>query len=318
MNCADFKKYAFIFPGAGMSDLRNIIKGDIGSTMKEILHDKAHISRNVTGIDVWKYISSEEKVSIEELADQVVLHTVNCSIGEFLLKQGINPSIICGYSMGIYSALVCGKAISFENGLDMVQNAYFIMKKSLKDKCGAMAAIIGLNRNELESVIAKSNTTYPVEIANSNGKFNMIITGIYEDVHLVMQFAENEGAFKVIDIKVSLPYHHSYFFSDAAEGFLNYLRNVKILDLQIPLMSSIDQKIMTSSSDVRFELYKNIKSSMSWHETINMMAQNGINNFVEVGMGNSLQKIVRTINKGCRVYTEKDFLGGCYELQQSV
>ncbi|HEX3028846.1 MAG TPA: hypothetical protein VHT34_06000, partial [Clostridia bacterium] len=130
--------------------------------------------------------------------------------------------------------------------------------------------------------------------------------------------AENDGALKVVDIKVSLPYHHSLLLSDAAEVFLNYLRHVRILDLQIPLISSIGQNTITSGSDARFELYKNIKRNMSWDKTIEAIAASGVTDFVEVGMGNPLQKIVKAINKNYKVYSEKDFTGDDYELQQSV
>ncbi|HEX3028925.1 MAG TPA: ACP S-malonyltransferase [Clostridia bacterium] len=290
MNCANPKKYAFIFPGAGMSALQNFLKSDTDSTLREKLYENAQISRYVTGIDVWNYISSPGSVQNEELTEQIALHTVNCSIGELLQKQGMEPSTICGYSMGIYSALVYGKAVDFESALDMIQNAYYLMKISFGEKTGAMAAVIGLNRKELEGVIASTHTTYPVEIANSNGKYNMIITGIFEDVSSVKKNAENDGALKVVDIKVSLPYHHSLLLSDAAEVFLNYLRHVRILDLQIPLISSIDQNTITGGSDVRFELYKNIKRNMSWYTTIEAIAASGVTDFVEVGKNNPLPR----------------------------
>lgn len=316
MNSIDSCKYAFVFSGAGMSNLEDIFEIIQNSTLESIIKHYSYLAKSETGIDVWNMIARKRyRPSENELTDQIISYTLNCSIANYYKELGINPQMLCGYSMGVYSALKCGGAIDFNIGLNIVQNAFYFMENSLMGKTGAMASVIGLRRGELEEVIGNTSTTASVEIANESSEYNMVVTGLFNDVRAVMQASADYGALKVIEIKVALPYHHSYLMAEAADNFSNYLKKIKIDDLSILIVSSIDQDILRSSDDIRAELYKNIKMNMSWHKSVRKIASTGIDCFVETGGGNYLQKIGKSIDRAYKTYSIKDILGGCHELR---
>jgi len=317
MTCTNKEKYSFIFPGSGVNTLQSEINEKSDSWLKSKINEYSRRVRGVTGIDIYDETGFHATSEIDGgLLDQVIIYTQNCIIAEYYKELGIKPAMLCGYSMGIYSALVCGKAISFETGLDMIRSAYGFMDKSLKNGKGAMAAIIGFRKSELEKIIADAGNTMPVEIASENGEYNMVITGLKEDVSLIKKCAHDEGALKIVDIKVEFPYHNSYFLSEAAERLRDYLNNIEIDDTEIPLISCISQDIFNCAMDVRLEIYNNIKCNMSFYKSLVKMSKIVSNSFCVAGAGNSLQKIIKAIDQNYKTYGIENIAGGHYGLQQ--
>lgn len=301
MNSYKNNKYAFIFQGAG-TEFRKYLN-DLEPDHLDYIHGYSHIVKKKTGIDLWTFITEGNPKNHEFfLVDQLAIYTINCSIYNLYHSMGMQPYILIGYSMGLYSALFAGEAVSFEVGIDLIINAYSFTKQSMGSKYGAMASIIGLSIDDLKDVIEKSGCEEFVEISNQNYEYSFLISGIEDKVEIVLKKAEEEGALKVLRIKANFPFH-SRFVEDGAFKFLQYLEKQCINNLRVPLITCTNQNIIRYKSDIKYELYSNLKDNISWLNAVNKADALGVNKFIEMGLGEPLSKLSRLISK------KNEFLG---------
>ena len=199
--------------------------------------------------------------------------------------------------MGVYSALTAGGSIEFGDGIQIVVNAYRCAKESFTQKQGAMYFIIGLQQHELQEIIQKSQMQEHVEISNENSQYCMTISGLKAEAEAVAEMALDEGALKAVRINTSFPFH-SRLAEEASEKFGEYLKKINIKKSKYPLVSCIDQKIFGNEvNEIKNELIFNLKSKISWQKTVEKAAKIGVNSFIEVGLGESLCRISKEINR---------------------
>lgn len=221
-----------------------------------------------------------------ELRTQYIAFIYGCTISDILEERGIHPTLLCGYSMGIYAALVHGKAISFENGLMLIREAFQeISYTTMSDRFG-MAGIIGLTETDICDILA----TFPgVEITNQNSDFSFVLSGRQKELEDLLTAARSEGAFHARMLNVNVPYH-SHLLKSAALQFAKFVYNLDIHSLKVPLISVLTQEILSSQEDIKTELVENLYKHFNWHATQNKMLERGINLFIECGPGKSLKK----------------------------
>jgi [acyl-carrier-protein] S-malonyltransferase len=297
------EKNAFIFQGAGTVYRKYL--GSLTEQHLDLLKNNCAVIRRASGIDLWRYIINGIPEDEEELLEQLAVYAVNCTIYEIYLQYGIYPYIISGFSMGIYSALACGGAVTFNDGAALLTTAYNFMKESMEGRECAMASIIGLERKELEEIIEKSGCGDTVEIACENNFHCYTLSGLKEGVEKAAKTAGEEGALKVVRIQVSFPCHTG-FLEKAAGRFAHYLDSMPVRQLTCPLIACTDQKLIENPADIKEELHKNLKSNISWLNAINRMGRSGSQAFIEVGLGNSLSKVSELINKDYVFYGYKN------------
>ncbi|WP_238651749.1 ACP S-malonyltransferase [Paenibacillus piscarius] len=299
-------QFSFIFPGLGTKkmDLFRVSNDSLNKSINCLIN----ASSDIIGFDVAARLNnlSDNMNNELELFDQIANYSLSCAVAKFYEGIGLKAELLCGCSLGIYSALHFAGAYTFKTGIELIQTAYRLLSQSLKGDTGAVAVVIGFTRNRLDKLIHDSSTNCTVEIANVNGRFNHVITGLECDVHTVMADAEREGALKVFKLHSTLPYHHTSFFGRAESEFKNYLASINIRDSKIPLMSCIDQRIISSSSEIQHELVSNLVSNLSWMSTVHQLSLYGITDVADTSIDNQLYKISSSINKSCRFYCWQD------------
>ncbi|MFH1160359.1 MAG: ACP S-malonyltransferase [bacterium] len=233
----------------------------------------------------------EQNFLDHELRTQYIAFIHGCAVADVLEDKGIRPDYISGYSMGIYAALVQGGAVSFEDGLMLIRNAFQeISYTTLTGRFG-MAGIIGLNEKDLNFILAN----FPeVELTNQNSAFSVVLSGRQHHLEKVLELARQEGAFHARMLNVTVPYH-SHLLKSAALQFAKFVYTLDVKCLKTPVISVLDQQILHSPEDIKTELVENLYKHFNWLKTQEKMQQLNVTTFIECGPGKNLAKNARFI-----------------------
>lgn len=235
----------------------------------------------------------------DELKTQFITYIFSCSISNILKKNNVLPAYTAGYSMGLYAALYFCESVTFEDGLDLIQNAFDIITNPITKQKFGMGIVVGLDNDDLNNIIF--NNFENIEIINENNKHTFVISGLFSEVKMLLEMAREEGALHTRLLSVTCPYH-TKFMNEASNIFDEYLYKKKIYSPKFHIISLTDQKIITSEKEVRNMLVKNINSSINWHKTICKMLDLNIKTFVECGAGKTLYKIAKFIDGDFKIY----------------
>lgn len=211
--------------------------------------------------------------------------------------KNISVQYTAGLSLGEYAALVACGALSFENTLKLVERRSTFMEEATKLSQGKMAAIIGLDKEVIVKVCQETGA----EVANFNSPQQIVITGHADKVEAACQKLSAAGAKSVVPLDVAGGFHSS-LMKPAADKFVQELAKVDIRTPRFPIISNIDALPATEPKAIRENLAKQITGSVRWVDTINFMAKQGIENFIEIGPGKILKGLLRRINPQLKVY----------------
>jgi len=275
---------AFVFP-AFVRDYH-----DDKSLQIEDFHDLFHrqliVASEIVDHDISFFHPENQTFLDHELRTQYMAFIYGCSISDILVERGILPKLLCGYSMGIYAALVHGGALSFENGLLLIRKAFQEISYSTMTGRFGMAGIIGLQEQDIKIILESLPN---VEITNQNSTYSFVLSGHHHDLEIALDSARKEGAFHARMLNVTVPYH-SHLLKSAALRFAKFVYTLDIHSLKIPLISVLNQEILYSQEDIKTELVENLYKHFNWHATQVKMQTLGIDQFIECGPGKSLQK----------------------------
>jgi len=275
---------AFVFP-AFVRDYHDD-KSLQAEEFADLFHRRLMLASEIVDPELCFFDPRDQTFLDHELRTQYIAFIYGCTISEFLNGRGINAKLLCGYSMGIYAALVQGGAISFENGLLLIRRAFEEISYTTMTGRFGMSGIIGLTEPDILSIIE----SFPeVEITNQNSVFSFVLSGHLNKLEQVIKAARKEGAFHARILNVMVPYH-SHLLKSAALQFAKFVLTLDIHTLKTPLISVLSQKILYNQQDIKTELVENLYKHFNWYATQLKMMQAGINLFIECGPGKSLKK----------------------------
>ncbi|MFC0558641.1 ACP S-malonyltransferase [Halalkalibacter alkalisediminis] len=232
---------------------------------------------------------------------QPALVTMSTAVLELFKEEGIRPDYVAGHSLGEYSALVAAEAMSFEDAVLAVRNRGLFMEEAVPFGEGAMAAVLGLERETLEEVCASvSDSNETAELANLNCPGQIVISGSAKGVELASDKAKEAGAKRVIPLQVSGPFHSS-LMKPAADKLDKVLDQLTIMDAKIPVIANVSAEAVQEATTIRSNLIKQVYSPVLWEDTIRTLLESGVDTFVEVGSGNVLTGLVRKVDRRAKV-----------------
>jgi malonyl CoA-acyl carrier protein transacylase len=208
-----------------------------------------------------------------------------------------------GYSMGLITALVCGRAVSFAAGLHLLKTIYEYPRPYAEQNQG-MGVIIGKSCREAAQIIAGNILENEVYIASINSDSCIVISGLKESVKRILQIAGQSGAIKAALIKSPYAFH-SPLAACGIERLVKLVEETPVGDSEIPLLSVFTQNILQEAPDLKRELVLNMTSSMKWKESIIRLASLGTDGFVEVSPADELTRMSRVINLDYEFFTHK-------------
>lgn len=295
-------KTAFLFPGQGVQTVgmakelcENI------SECKEIL-DK---SEEILDMPIKKMMfeGPEELLTATENAQPTILIASLIAL-KALEINGISADYTAGLSLGEYSSLIYGGALSLEDGLLLVKERGRIMGSALPEGLGTMAAILKLNDEKLKELLDRAGKFGIIEGANFNCPGQVSVSGENKAVEEAVKIAKELGGLG-IPLKVSGPFHSS-LLAQASEEFYNTIKTANIKELNKIVYSNVKGLPYDKNDDIKDLLKRHIRSSVLFEKTINHMIDSGVDTFIEVGPGKALRGFVKKINKSANLLNVED------------
>lgn len=209
---------------------------------------------------------------------------------------------VAGHSLGEFSALLAAGALDLPTALRLVRRRGELMAAARE---GSMAAIIGLAEGPLEDVCREAAELGPVVIANYNSPGQLVISGASAAVERAMALAKERGAKRAMPLKVSGAFH-SPLLQDAATGLAAAIAEAEVRDARVPVISNVSAEPITDVAAIRAELVAQVTAPVRWIASVQRMAADGVDTFVEIGAGSVLTGLAKRIVPDARLLTIGD------------
>ncbi|MDQ0427805.1 MULTISPECIES: ACP S-malonyltransferase [Caryophanaceae] len=307
-------KIAFIYPGQG-SQTVGMGESFLADDTSRKFFESADQS---LGIELSKLMleGPQEELTLTYHAQPALL-TVSSMITERLIRAGIRPDYTAGHSLGEYSALVTSNVLDFPTAVNIVHKRGLFMNTAFPAGEGTMAAILGLESEELEKVTNEvTDTTGVVQLANLNCPGQIVISGTKAGVEQACVVAKERGAKRAIPLDVSGPFH-SELMRSASQDLAKELSTSFLLDAKVPVVSNVTAKAETNATQIQDLLVRQLYSPVLWEQSVREMIDLGVTVFIEIGPGKVLSGLVKKIDRSVKtlpVYDVESFEKAVEEL----
>jgi [acyl-carrier-protein] S-malonyltransferase len=213
--------------------------------------------------------------------------------------------VTAGHSIGEYAALVAARSMSFEQGIRLVRRRAEFMQEAGKRRPGTMAAVIGLDADDVLAACMRADDVGIVDVANYNSPGQVVISGEVKAVEAASEYAKEAGARKIIPLNVSGAFH-SRLMSYAVEKLAVELNHAHFDDAAIPVVANVTADYVRDADDIRDRLERQIAGSVRWEASVRRMLDDGVDLFVEVGPGKVLAGLIKRIAESVEVRSAGD------------
>ncbi|MFB7302162.1 ACP S-malonyltransferase [Heyndrickxia sporothermodurans] len=298
-------KIAFVFPGQGSQTVgmgKSVVeKNDQAKSIFESADQRLGYSLS----DII-FNGPDEKLTLTTNAQPALL-TTSIAILTCLEEAGIRPDYTAGHSLGEYTALVAAGAMDFEDAVFAVHKRGEYMEEAVPNGEGTMAAILGMDRNDLQKVTDEVTANGDsVQLANLNCPGQIVISGTVKGVEKASVLAKEKGAKRALPLQVSGPFH-SELMKPAAQKFVEVLDEVKVQDSKIPVIANVTAAPISKASDIKEKLIEQLYSPVLWEDSVLTMLELGVDTFIEIGPGKVLSGLIKKINRNVKTYSVQDF-----------
>ncbi len=295
---------ALVFPGQGAQRVG----------MGKDIYENSSIAREMfqragecTGIDFETLIFEGPEATLMQTVNlQPAITLINLTTWEILRKETDNISLayVLGHSLGEISAIYAAGSLDFESTLQLVMQRGRYMQEAAENNPGSMLAVLRISSDELQALIKESGQE--IDIANYNGLEQTIISGQKEEIEQFRLFLQEHGVKKTLPLKVSGPWHSRHMES-AQRKFADYLKNIRIQDARIPVISNITARPSISGKEITENLIQQITGSVHWTESIQYLTNKEIMHYIECGPGNILSGLINRINGSLQTYSVNSY-----------
>jgi len=231
---------------------------------------------------------------------QPALFVHSYALHMLLQDKGLSAAAVAGHSLGEFSALAAAGAFTFEQGLRLVKLRGELMYGAGQEQPGTMAAILGLEFEQIEAICTQASQVALVVPANFNSPGQVVLSGTAEGVKKAMALATAAGARRALELNVSGAFH-SPLMNAARATFSQALAEAEIIAPAIPVYCNVTAAPTVDPAKIRRLLEEQLVSPVLWSRTIEQMLQNGISEFIEIGSGSVLSGLIRKINRQAKV-----------------
>ncbi len=250
-----------------------------------------------------------------EITQPAILTVAVAAFRAFTARGGGQPIAAAGHSLGEYAAHVAAGTLNFDDAVRAVRQRGRFMQEAVPQGVGAMAAILGLERETIERICIEAAEGEVVSAANINSPEQIVIAGHAGAVARASAAALAAGAARAVPLQVSAPFHCA-LMKPAADRLSPVLAAIAFCDPSIPVYTNADATPITTAEAARDTLVRQVASPVRWSDEVGRMVDDGIDMFVEFGPGRVLAGLMRRIRKGVRVVSVPDVAGLSTALQE--
>ena len=295
---------AYIFPGQGSQYPgmgKNLVENfAVARRIFEEADDALRFS-----ISRLCFEGSVEDLQLTENTQPAIL-AVSVAVLRTVESEGFpTPEYVAGHSLGEYSALVAAKSLPLSEAIQTVRARGRYMQEAVPPGVGAMAAVMGAELKDIEAACKEARQGQVCAPANINSPNQVVIAGNTEAVDRASELLTSAGAKRVVKLNVSAPFHCALMLP-AQERLAFDLESVSFHELSVPLVTNVDAAPNQAANVARDSVVRQVSAPVRWLESMQLLIQEGVETFVEVGPGKVLSGLMRQISREVKCFNVED------------
>ena len=308
-------RIGLVFPGQGSQFVG--MGGDL-CERHETFRNVFARAREILDTDILSLCLNGPREALDQTVNtQLAVLTFEIAAFETLRELNVlTPAVVAGHSLGEYSAIYASGALGLEEVLTLVRSRAKRHEEAVPQGFGAMAAIVGLTLDQMKELVMEcSGEDEHVDLANINAPNQAVVSGHSSAVQRLMERAKEIGAKLVVRLPISAPCH-CRLLAEASGLFRKDLERARFRPFERPVIPNCDPEVFYSRENAAELLRRQIISPVRWQETVEKMAEMGVETIVEVGPKRVLSGLIKNIRKDMRLVFvgDAESLGRCGEL----
>lgn len=285
------KNIVFLFPGQGS---QSIGMGQDLHAEFDFVRELFDMAEEVTRLPIKRLCFQGPMEKLTETVNlQPAVTAVNLACLAAVEKEGVQPAVAAGHSLGEYVALRSARVVTAMNCLQSVLRRGELMHREAQRHPGAMHAVLGLDIGTVQSLVDDGRSAGPVSVANHNTERQIVITGAPGAVEAVSRQAAASGG-KSIALRVSGAWH-SELIRGAEDEFRQFLADVDFRTPEHRVIFNVSADFETDPGAIRDLMVAQLCSPVRWYDAMKRLTAEGVDAFVEIGPGKVLSGMLRKI-----------------------
>ena len=284
---------AFVFPGQGSQKV-----GMLAAAHEQYaaVRDTFAEASEALGYDMWDLIQNgeQEALNLTETTQPVLLTSSVALWRAWQEQGGAAPALMAGHSLGEFSALVCAGSLGFADAVRLVRSRGQFMQSAVPVGEGAMAAIIGLDDDAINTICEETEGV--VAAVNFNSPGQVVIAGHAGPVESAIGALKEAGAKRAMPLPVSAPFH-TELMKPAGDRLAEAMADITFNSPEIPVVHNVHAKTESDPEAIRALMVQQIYSPVQWTSCVQTMTGAGVSQLVECGPGKVLSGLNRRIDK---------------------
>ncbi|WP_300380977.1 ACP S-malonyltransferase [uncultured Alcanivorax sp.] len=287
-------KTAFIFPGQGSQSLGMLADFADRPAVKQTFQEAS----GALGLDIWALCQDGPQEALNQTENtQPLLLTAGVALWRLWEQSGgPRPDFLAGHSLGEYTALTCAGVINLGDAVRLVRTRGQLMQQAVAEGEGKMAAVLGLDDEQVRAACAQAAEGDVVEAVNFNAPGQVVIAGSAAAVERAIFACKEAGAKRAMPLPVSVP-SHCALMKPAADKLAETLNATNFHAAEMPVINNVDVAMETAPEQIRDALIRQLYSPVRWVETIQALKEQGVSHVYECGPGKVLSGLIKRIDR---------------------